>query len=488
MYKFSVNKVAKALVLSSVFLLLGNINSAFADTHVFKYTPNDTGNTTSTVSNATTATDPNGVAYWSKPSGTSFIQSPSAYVTNSYIYIFIEGNASYLYNQFYVNGGTGHTNLSYFSSSGHDPDKVATFTVDGHTVSMYRLYTESGITTTNGLTIVTASNASSPYRIYGVVPTNATPAVTDQATMYSYLSTFTDTTTRIIDFTPAEGAIVASSSPVAFTLNYYINPADVGSIASVRVTFHNIDQNLLLSFLSDQDITFISTIATTSGAFSYASSTTLRAGNYRIQASLDRSLLYGLLRNPFSDINTVQNHQFVVGTSTFIGNLSQNAFSDSQAIFNSFSATSTSASAGTCNVLSGFDTMHCIAFLFIPSGEQMSDALTSFRSGIFSKFPLGYLNRVVTILSSTATSSLPSLDVHVRLGENTYQEITLDPNDMLTGGGAIVNSVTSPYEGKTIRQATEPTVRGLVSVLVIMVIIFDILNLAGSMRKNQHLT
>lgn len=469
-----------SIILSLLFIL--SSSSAFADAHAFKYTPSDTENTTATISNATVSTDANGVQYWQKISSGRFVQNNATWTTSNYVYVFVEDTGNWLYNQSYIYGSSTKTNLSFFASTGHAPDKLVTFTVDGKSISMYRYYTEAGLTfptfETNLASVVSA-------RIYGFYPSSSftAPAVTNQATMYTFLSTFINTATRIISFTPAEGATLPSATPVNFQLDYYLNPDDVGTINSVRITFTNIDQNAIFSSFSNNTIEFLSTVATTSGAFTFASSTSLPNGNYRINATLERSWVFGYLRNPFSSINTDQSHQFIVGSSTFIGNISQNSFSAINTIYSTFSSTSTASLSQSCNVLSGFDTNRCLAYLFIPSGEQMNNTLNSLRSSVLQKAPWGYFNRMYVLWQTTATGTLPTMSISIPFGNGEYGTATADMGDMIVGGVANINSIHSPKNNKTARDVLEPIVALLMAIAVIYTVLTDI---TGSHKHNKH--
>jgi hypothetical protein len=480
-------KKVYGIIFSILFIL--SSSSAFADAHPFKYTPTDTEAPTATVLNWSSTNDANGQSFWYRTGGSSFQENLGAsWTTQSYVYVFYENTNNYLYNQTYIQGDSTHTNLSFFSSTGHAPDKVSTFTIDGRSISMYRYYTEPNVTLTNTTflaNLVIASNGSSGTRVYGFYPSNSftAPAVTDQASMYAFLNTFVNTSTRIINFTPTEGAVLTSGVPVNFQLDYYLNPDDVGTINSVRITFTNIDQNAIFSSLSNNTIEFLSTVATTSGAFTFASSTSLPNGNYRINATLERSWVFGYLSNPFSSINTDQSHQFIVGSSTFIGNISANSFSAINTIYSTFSSTSTASLSQSCNVLNGFDVNSCLGYLFIPSGEQMNSTLNSLRSTVLQKAPWGYFNRMYVLWQTTATGTLPTISISIPFGNGQYGTATADMGDMLIGGVNNLNSIHSPKNNKTARDVLEPIVALLMAIAVVYTIVTD---LTGSHKHNKH--
>lgn len=471
--------IVKKLFIICLFSL--SINSVFAQVHPFKYTPSDTENILATVSNANVFTDGNGQTYWQKIASGRFVQNNATWTTTSYVYVFIDETTNWLYNQSYIYGSSTRTNLSFIGGLGYAPDKISTFTVDGRSVSMYRYYLEAGLT----FPTFEANIGQTTNRIYGFYPSNSfsAPSVNSEATMYAFLNTFVNTNTRIISFTPTDGQVIASGTPTNFQLDYYLNPEDVGTVSSVRITFTNIDQNVIFSSFSNNTIEFVNTVATTSGQFTFSSSTLLPSGNYRVNATLERSWIFGYLRNPFSSINTDQSHQFIVGSSTFIGNISQNSFTAINNIYSSFSSTSTASLAQSCNVLSGFDTNRCLAYLFIPSGEQLNSTLSSMRENILVKAPWGYFNRMYVIWQTTATGTLPSMSISIPFGNGQYGTATADMGDMLVGGVAQLNSVTDPKYGKTARDILEPFVALLMAIAVIYTILTD---LTGSHKHNKH--
>jgi hypothetical protein len=481
------HKKVYSIILSLFFIF--SYSSAFADAHPFKYTPSDTEAPSATVVNWGSANDANGQAYWYRVAGSMLQQNlGTSWTTNSYVYVFYESTATPLYNQSYIYGTSTYTNLSFYGAIGHAPDKLATFTVDGRSISMYRYYTLGNTLLNNNqfnAQLLVSLIGINGTRVYGVYPSDSftPPAVTDQATMYTFLSTFINTSTRIISFTPLNGVTLPSATPVNFQLDYYLNSADVGTISSVRITFTNIDQNAIFSSLSNNTIEFLSTVATTSGMFTFASSTVLPNGNYRVNATLERSWVFGYMRNPFSSINTDQSHQFIIGSSTFIGNISSNSFSAINTIYNTFTSTSTASLSQSCNVISGFDVNGCLAFLFIPASDQINNTLNSLRSTVLQKAPWGYFNRMYVIWQTTATGTLPVISISIPFGNGEYGTATADMGDMIVGGANTINSIHSPKNNKTARDVLEPIVALLMAIAVVYTIVTDI---TGSHKHNKH--
>lgn len=300
-------------------------------------------------------------------------------------------------------------------------------------------------------------------------------------------------TTRLLNFTPLDNSLATSSEPVQFTLNACVDEADIGTIKGVNISLHNIDQNVLfIDFLSDNDIWFIDDRdIQTSGLYTFSTSTVLDDGNYRIEACIARSYFWGFFANPFSNITDCQSHQFIVGTSTFIGNISQNAWTETQDYLSGKASTSTLAMAKTCNPLSGdFSVIDCLAFLLVPDGQATKSTLDNLKTTFLTRAPWGYLTRFVSILTSSATTTLPVFTAQVQIGAGDdmtpeITELTFDMGDMIGGGGALLDSIRDPINNKSVRDIFEPIVQLAIALAVMMTIIWDIarMNSEGESRK-----
>lgn len=288
--------------------------------------------------------------------------------------------------------------------------------------------------------------------------------------------------TRIIEILPEEAT--TTDNPVEFYLHAYISPDDIGSVLGIKITLHNIDQNLLLfKMLSPDDIYLFEGLATTTGHFHFSDTATLTEGNYRIEACLERTY-WGAIANPFANIIDgafdCQSNQFIVGTSTFVGHISQNIWGETNEFFSGLTATSSEALASSCNPLSGnFEIRECLAYLFIPDASSLDEIMKEAREAVLLKMPWGYAVRFVDILTSSSTSTLPSFTVNIRggNGEETPENMALafDMNDIITGGGDIVDSISDPIYGKTFKDVFDPLVKLVVALGVVLTIASDLL-------------
>lgn len=254
--------------------------------------------------------------------------------------------------------------------------------------------------------------------------------------------------TRIIDFDPQEGAV--ETSPVTFTLEYYVNPQDIGQTIPVRFYFQNINQNNLLNPFFDDSLELLDIVATSSGLASFSTTTVLEDGCYRVNAILGYQTWFANFFAQHLASYDIQNmsHQFVVGTCGFIGNIAQNSFSQVTDIFASSTATSTAALARTCVPFSGdFDTIECIAFLLVPDSGYLYDSLDSFRNSAATHFPLGYITHALSIISTSTVGTLTVIDASVPPGlPGAGSHIRLDLTNVLD---PFLNNTNDQFTGST---------------------------------------
>lgn len=216
-------------------------------------------------------------------------------------------------------------------------------------------------------------------------------------------SDFDYSRSQILSLSPENGT--TTSNPVTFSFDIYIAPEDlVNALGAVKVhvEMRNIDQNLLFGtgWLSPSDIVLYDVLLTESGFVTYSTSTPIGEGNYRVRLTLDKHYLID-----YSSLDSLS-HQFVVGQSSFIGTISQSSYSALNAIFASTSATSTAALARSCYPFSGqFDTINCLAFLFVPDAGLLSDSVNEFKDEVLTRFPLGYVTDFVSLIGTSTPSS-----------------------------------------------------------------------------------
>ncbi len=299
-----------------------------------------------------------------------------------------------------------------------------------------------------------------------------------------------DPSTRILSMYPGDGDIV--SSTVAFTLDACMDPADVTGSYSVKVTLHNIDQNVLIPGFSQSDLYLINgENITTSGEYNPSITPVLLPdGNYRLNVVFEQSYLWGLLQNPFTHLfvnpfTKILNisHSFIVNHGTFIGNLSNNIFSETNSILGGYTSTKTASQlAKTCNPLDGdFDLIQCLHFLFVPDGQALAQTLTQAKDGIFTRMPWGYLTRFITILSSTDTVDFDTYSHTFPISGSENLTIGFNPGEILTGAGEFVDSIHDPLNPDVnFKDTFGPMIKLVIALGVIITIAKDL------MGSHQH--
>jgi len=338
------------------------------------------------------------------------------------------------------------TNLSLSITTGsNSSDNAGTFDGDGNCIYTFT----SGITVANGDYIKFfwnygggTGNSIFPYgravgdnnygkflvADYDTFSSGGTLGISDM--FYRICDTVTCSsdiynTTRILDMQPQNGS--TTSNIVNFSFSAYISPEDAERGAGVQVKLHNIDQNLLF-FDSPDDIVLYDSAVTTGGVFNYATSTYLNDGGYRLEAKLSGTsegflFIPGIsgcdsLVGPLIDVVCVKTSvQFVVNQQTFLSNINQASYASANSIFASTSATSTAVLASTCNPFGGdFDTLSCLAFVFIPDTGLLKSSLNNFKDNISTHFPLGYITDFYNIISTTTEGTLTVFSAHLPTG------------------------------------------------------------------------
>ena len=295
-----------------------------------------------------------------------------------------------------------------------------------------------------------------------------------------------DTTkTNICQLLPAESVNGATTAnPVTFSLKVYIAPADIGNIIGVKIALHNIDQNLLLfGDLSPSDIYLFEGQATTSGMFEFSTTTVVGEGDYRIQANLTRTYLYGVFQDPYDGVNQEVSHHFIVGAPSVLGQLNENGYEILNGILQGITASSSASTTSAylargCNPLS-WDTTNCMVFLFVPDSNALNKTLTGFHDGVMVRIPWGYFTRFVAIMNTQGSSTLPAFVAHVQVGAGSdmtpeIESIHIDPGDMLQGANTLLENTRDPFYGKNLRDVMTPFVQLTVALAVLLYIITDL--------------
>jgi len=276
-----------------------------------------------------------------------------------------------------------------------------------------------------------------------------------------------DFTTHIISLTP-ENNTTETDNNVTFSLTAYLNENDINpsEFLRLKIYLHNIDKNVIWGtrWLSPSDIVLYEELATTSGMFSFSTTTVIADGNYTIQAVLERTM-FGIDGLNYDK----QSNQFIVNESTYIGNISQNLSDTLDSFYASSSATSTSGYANTCSPIrsdptwgiginENYSIINCAAFLFIPDNSQINDTIQTLHDEILVRFPIGYLTDFYNIMSTTTTGSLVLLTGTIpAILPDGGEEFTLDAThqlDFLLNATSGIYSTATENDNRTFYEIT----------------------------------
>jgi len=128
--------------------------------------------------------------------------------------------------------------------------------------------------------------------------------------------------------------------------------------------------------------------------------------------------------------------QFIVGQRTTLDQYIYDMASTTSALISdpgTFSDVS-----DNCNPISGFSALGCITALLVPNQTQISSAVDTLKSSILTKAPVGYVTRVISIMTDSATTSLPDLNYTFGNGPLEGQEFHFEPNTLLASADTII--------------------------------------------------
>jgi len=260
--------------------------------------------------------------------------------------------------------------------------------------------------------------------------------------------------TRIVSYQPENATTTASSTPVTLSANLFINEIDYTDDLFLR--FRYVRQENLQASVANQDvITTVIDLPITQSGFSTVSTTTdgnLTEGEYLYNISIRTPSTINTILNWFGigsiyDPTVVleQQTRFIVGARTQLD----------QYIYDMASSTSyllTNPGLYTdiednCNPISGFAPLACVTALIFPNQTQISDSFTFLREAVLNKAPVGYITRMIAILGTEATTSLPVLNVDIADGRPLEGEYGWDPNPILATASTILTDDFSTADG-----------------------------------------
>jgi len=242
-----------------------------------------------------------------------------------------------------------------------------------------------------------------------------------------YFDTFLDIAgrTRIISVTPANASTTASSTPFTVGTSIYVDDDDFEDGMRVRQKITQTNKpatvaSIVFPVLGIPLPSFIQALFTDEGleyeithdeSSNFSTTTSIvTTGLHTLYTYIEKPRLLSSLFG-YSEVVKSKTY-FIVGTTTLSDNILLGIGENLGDLVNS--GESYVDQLAHCNPLSSFDMGICIRGLFFLSDGAGSELLDGLREDILTKFPLGYVTRLISIIGSTATSSIPTASFEVK--------------------------------------------------------------------------
>lgn len=290
------------------------------------------------------------------------------------------------------------------------------------------------------------------------------------------------TTTNIYALTPVSGSSMATTSSISAA--WYVAPGDYVSGEYVHVDLYN--QTTAATAINAAETCNVygaakCTVDFPITASGYGSGTTTVQYNYAGTVHATYSIIKpgSFSSVPFIGSLFSPSVLFSTSTSYIVGYSSglDNAITlGGSAVGNYLLTGTTSPAIDLVDCMpTSFHPTACIVSLIFPSTLALQLDFDSLRGGVLQHAPWGYGYRLYEIFAaSTTAGTLPMITASAPLGQASTTEIlSIDPNDMLAGAAANVNSITDG-NGHTIRDVLEPMVLLGVALSVFIIIFHDL--------------
>lgn len=295
---------------------------------------------------------------------------------------------------------------------------------------------------------------------------------------YDQNGPITDTSTHFDTVSPAGNSTIATSSTATFGATGYINPADFTSGMYVQIKYAPYSSMQASVANPDSLFTTLQFPITSSGSFSFSSSSpALTVGQYTMQTDIRSPSYVNNFLNFFGfgqfagyGIKTATSTTFTAahfsGYDTYVASTT--------ALISDYLASST-ISLASCSSWTSFNLGDCLNLMFVPQAQPIQDALGNFKNGFLSYAPWGYLTRLLVIFSGQATTSLPSFTTTIQLGSPSDTDtFTFDMQDTISGGGDLLNSIHANGSSMNIQDVIEPWIQLFIAMFVVIIIARDL--------------
>lgn len=222
----------------------------------------------------------------------------------------------------------------------------------------------------------------------------------------------TEQETGILSLIPSNDEVVDITIPVLIDVTTYIKTEDYDPDAYLRIRYANqylysnlqvANKDVLWTYMTDTPLNSLTDYVSTT-------TTIVDEGRYTLQVQIRKPSFVGSALS-FFGLSNLYDAGLVYGTTTTFIASSTTAYDDF--IDETASAISTFLSSSTISTevcsLTGFDLQGCFALMFAWQGDSMQEAFDNIRTGVLTYAPIGYVTRFVEVVTTTGTTTLPTL-------------------------------------------------------------------------------
>ncbi len=302
--------------------------------------------------------------------------------------------------------------------------------------------------------------------------------------------------TKICLTTPANGITVATTSlPIAIGADVYVDPDDFADNMVIYGSYHKVNQynnDLALGI----DTSFLGGVKS-GGDFKipieadgYTSTTTvsedkLHGGAYLYDVKILRPkprLVEFLNIDLFFDTLAATTTVWAVGTTS---PQDLHSLNPRQQISLTGTSTPVLVVPDTCSPFTTtFNIDGCIQYWLTPDPASLAATFQNFQSGFLTHAPWGYVNRLLTIMTASTTSALPTWTANIATGENATSSLTFDMQDTVSGGATLLSGITDREHGLTMRQIIEPWIQLLIAISALIIIFHDLMAMGHHTKRS----
>lgn len=302
-----------------------------------------------------------------------------------------------------------------------------------------------------------------------------------------------DTSTRITSFIPSNTLVGDEDNPssiIPLEPHWYYNPTEfVGSVGydQIRVDIVNAET----SFQYTPEFFTIDSSGADYGTVYKELTNGIHQVNvcfYRDWEGTDVNAIYGC-----------KDYQFVVGTTTLpsqapylggydplYGGIIPEGEEDCSAL-------------GSLTEKAGCYIANAFRKLFIPTAVDTATISANLKTGVLSKFPIGYVTSLVTILDTEATTTFPVASFTIKEGEYLSGDYSLDIGQIITDASVLVNddfttdtSIVQADTSQNVWDMIMPTLNVIGYSLLILTIVLELFGLSRNIgfgsRETTHIT